>query len=478
MLRICSVLLMTLILSACISVPDKVWQPICNKGQSYINPPKLEAYTCAATGKGRSIACSLKKDDRDAPNSLRVAYLEYPEKSLDGTAPESRDACQLQAILDTIKKQKESSGRPLLVSVYVHGWHHDASPDSENRKKYPNMLARYYDSLKKINKNDEDNYDVLGIYVGWRGESNKLPLLNSLTIGGRAKVADKVGKDSQLKAELNKIADTMRVDDRNRMIVMGHSLGGRVLSRAFMSDLKQGTVQPLGERVVITTVNPAIGAEAYLPLYVSNNVSTESRVPTWVNFTSEDDWATKNTYKFAGSVGLLRSHADDSKLCTKQAVGHYQDYITHRVSVHSCGEENCEPMPEAYPGYWQVKGYSFFALHYDGLDHNKERLYPPVNQCVLMVEEPWTPGRGGDIQMETKGVCGDFAKHIYTVDKEAVKKIPMNGRLWNIFADKSVFDFSESSFWKVSTHNGYVQTDLTAMLVQLVFELELEGALK
>ena len=49
------------------------------------------------------------------------------------------------------------------------------------------------------------------------------------------------------------------------------------------------------------------------------------------------------------------------------------------------------------------------------------------------------------------------------------RKVPGDGRMWNIRTDAAVIESVNPSFWSFTNHNAYVQTNWTALLVELAF---------
>lgn len=301
-LLLCSVIGMF----GCHTIPDKQWVPVCEPGRACddqaldraIQPPKDSIYIDSSGWHTRRVPPS----EVQPPNWVRTefvkAYLEFDQQG------RPFDPHQLEAIQRYLKPATGAPPTtPLLVLVYVHGWHHNAdtsqTEETANVVKFDYLLARAVDSLKRTG---HENYHVLGIYVGWQGEQTRVPVASLLSIGERAAVADAIGKpqasdgatEGRLRDSLQKIANGMRNrHDDSRMIVIGHSLGGRILSRAFMSELEQGRPEPLGPGTIINPINAAIGADAYRTVFER----PESRIapagpPTWINITGDTDHAT------------------------------------------------------------------------------------------------------------------------------------------------------------------------------------------
>lgn len=91
--------------------------------------------------------------------STDLHYLEYKENG------EKFDSMQL----DAINRAIANSDKPVYLVVYVHGWHNNASIDETNPSLdttgFPYLLAR-----RNFQKPD---MNVIGIYIGWRGEESK-----------------------------------------------------------------------------------------------------------------------------------------------------------------------------------------------------------------------------------------------------------------------------------------------------------------
>lgn len=130
----------------------------------------------------------------------------------------------LQAQLDGVIEQIASFA-PRTVLLYVHGWHNDASPDSE--KKGGDM----YDVDELLHQmQDVGGGKVMAIYVGWRGESKK-SVFRWLTVEDRRKVARSIGSSPAFQSFLAKVAQAGRTAGANTVFA-GHSLGAALMGKA------------------------------------------------------------------------------------------------------------------------------------------------------------------------------------------------------------------------------------------------------
>jgi hypothetical protein len=159
-----------------------------------------------------------KKDNYD------LAFIEYSERG----NVFSRE--RLSGVIRHIEaEEKNPSG--IMVIVYVHGWKHNASLESNNVRKFRKLL-------KTISKKQLSNRKVIGVYVGWRGETFKHEPLKTLTYWGRKNVARQVGSGgvSELLLKLNKITSSADKEDKNILAIAGHSFGGAIILSA-MKDI-------------------------------------------------------------------------------------------------------------------------------------------------------------------------------------------------------------------------------------------------
>lgn len=120
-------------------------------------------------------------------------------------------------------EQEEQKPDGVMVLVYVHGWHHNASNDSQD-------VIAFRKTLSIINKNRFDNRKVIGVYVGWRGESLSINPVNLITYWGRKNTARQVGNGgvTELFMRLERITSNNSENNKNIFVISGHSLGAAV----------------------------------------------------------------------------------------------------------------------------------------------------------------------------------------------------------------------------------------------------------
>ena len=151
--------------------------------------------------------------------------------------------------LECVEKEIEelatnSSLKAVTVIIFVHGWKNDASDRAPNLRGFQDFLRTQKSSLLVGGK---DQGAVLGIYIGWRGQVfpgqeavNVLP--RQLSIFNRGQAASRVaylGAQTAILTVAGHAREKLGSDQSKnlRVIVIGHSLGGRVVEEALTSAL-------------------------------------------------------------------------------------------------------------------------------------------------------------------------------------------------------------------------------------------------
>ncbi len=303
-------------------------------------------YRTQVTDKPCELNCDKANLIKQAENDYTLGFVELDDQG------QFYDRGQVDALIKLLKNEKE----PQYVTVFVHGWHHNASDNDFN-------VRRFKDSLKELKKNNPA-YKVIGIYVGWRGETLSLPLLRMVTFWDRKVVSEEVGRNALLDFLL-RIESAVKPDthSHNRLLTIGHSLGASVLFNALHQVLLQRLIQPentaprsgFGDLVVL--INPALEAIRFATLReAANRLShdhgfSHQQKPVLLITTSEADSTTKNT--FAISRKLTTVFEKHRPLTTSQyeptseekalseweldntSVGHVEQFITHRLEANT-----------------------------------------------------------------------------------------------------------------------------------------------
>lgn len=340
----------------------------------------------------RSASLQEYADPANPELAYTLGFVEFDDQG------QLHDRRQMAALLDYLYEQ--ASRNALLINVFVHGWHHNAAPGDDN-------IANFRDSLLKLSKLERVDARmsgraprrVVGVYVGWRGESWEIPVLNTLTFWDRKATAQKVGHGgiteffSKLE-QLRDVADNLRdgTDDvQSRLVVLGHSFGGAVVYSALSQILMERFVGTLGPAGISSSVrgfadltiliNPAFEAMQFTALSDMANERGSyfaDQPPVLVVLTSEADWATKYAFrlgrvfstlldKHRETVRVNRATGEDQRIgqwgADTTAVGHFKPYITHElVPDETLNGADIETIMKAVRRGWKDDGPGVSAM--------------------------------------------------------------------------------------------------------------------
>ena len=262
------------------------------------------------------------------------------------------DRRQMTTVLDRFMVEDHTNG--LLMVVFVHGWKHNASFEDENVKMFRANLAEFAEMERQLNQEGgRKPRRVAGVYVGWRGLSNKAWLLRQLTFWDRKNTAQEVGRGgvTELYSRLEDLRNNSRVLHRReaqrtptQLIIVGHSFGGALTYSALAPLLVERAVQtsPVNDAVgairgfgdLVVLVNPAFEAARFQVLYSLATNQTWYLTNQSVNlavFTSKTDDATRVAFPLGRCASTAwEKHRDSSqKKANLSAIGHFGPFTTH-----------------------------------------------------------------------------------------------------------------------------------------------------
>ena len=214
-----------------------------------------------------------------------------------------------------------SATKNLLLVVFIHGWHNDAS-------NYPHKDVETFTTL--LNKIGQaapvrNKYNVYGVFLAWRGERIRGPNetfnqiltpVRSLTFYSCKATASTIADRGFLRDDIYRLTDAARSRTSDSAkpvtIVIGHSFGGLILEEAIANDMahpRLGGPKRMADLVLmlnpasdsmITAITERAFQESPPPAAQPPLPDGEPR-PTMISITSQTDNATG----LAFNVGTL-----------------------------------------------------------------------------------------------------------------------------------------------------------------------------
>lgn len=262
---------------------------------------------------------------------------------------------QLKRVSTRIKAE---STEPLFVVIYIHGWNHNAS---EHLITGAGDLYDFREMLKDLGKASGKN--VMGVFVSWRGRS-----LATFPVGvdyfHRHAAARRVGgvAGAEVLHELG--AAARGANSKNRIVMIGHSLGGAILESAMAESISarvaMGSAQgqklkrndfPADLMISINSAESAIYARQLLSTFKNRGIKDIEGGPLIVSLTSQRDFITSAFWPMGnimgrwvpglnffntGVAGMYRRDPKNDKLRGTQAaahrstVGHFKALFSHQ----------------------------------------------------------------------------------------------------------------------------------------------------
>ena len=272
---------------------------------------------------------------------------------------------QLQRVTAKIKAE---SNEPLLLVVYIHGWNRNASA---SRFSGGGDLIHFRKMLKELG--EARGKKTIGVFVSWRGRS-----LSTLPVGvdyyHRHASARRVGGVAGTEV-LHEIGAAARgANSRNRIVMLGHSLGGAILESAMAESIAARVAMdsargrklkrkdfPADLCVTVNSAESAIYARQLLATFKNRGIKNVEGGPLMVSLTSRKDtvtsilspmgnilgrWVPGINFFNTGVAGMYRSDPANDKLrgtqgaAHRSTVGHFEPLFSHRYE--KVGEQKSE----------------------------------------------------------------------------------------------------------------------------------------
>lgn len=253
--------------------------------------------------------------------------------------------------------QTNAPDQRLSLVVFVHGWKHSAAADDGNMRTFRRLLHGLAQQEKVLPTGQRR---VVGLYVGWRGGSIDVPLLDALTFWERKSTAEKVavGAVRELFASLDKWRDdraprSQQEKNKIRMLTIGHSFGGLIVLNTMTGEFigsvvrKPQSLSRLGDLVVV--VNPALEGTRYEALHATasrvKQYRSDKQYPVLVTITGQDDQATRLAFPAARALSTMFEPvvSPAQQEANVQTLGHNPRYITHTLRTCDPTSADCTP---------------------------------------------------------------------------------------------------------------------------------------
>lgn len=288
---------------------------------------------------------------RDDSGRYYMGYVEFDDQGW------YHDIRQQQGLLSWLQAQRTSApDRRFLIVTYAHGWKHNASasdPDVGNFRKLLQTLAVQEQAAQRLDPARQAR-TVLGVYLGWRGESIRVPLFKELTFWTRKNAAERVGHRSakDLLMLLNQFrawsngwctSNILAGPHETQLVFLGHSFGGLLMYNALQTEITDRalrlnqaghfrTAKSFGDFVLL--INPAFEGASYESLWQAGLMRPypDTQRPVMAIVTSSADWATRLAFPLGRLYTYSQSAPQDGERASvMHTIGHLERYRTHTL---------------------------------------------------------------------------------------------------------------------------------------------------
>jgi fermentation-respiration switch protein FrsA (DUF1100 family) len=263
-------------------------------------------------------------------------------------------------LLGAVQAASDTAAANGTVLVYAHGWHNGAEHGSESVKAFQDMVERAAKLDRASYPSQLGRGNILGVYVGWRGDSipsDGITKLASyaLTFWDRKSAAHAIGQSGGAYELFLRLSAIRKINKASRLVVHGHSFGGAIvyssIAQAMVEQIRRDAgdspdeMEPLADLIVL--INPAFEAMRLRPqLDLARSQEYKPNLPPrLIIITTEADQATGIAFPIGRAIATLPdAYADQhSPEQNRTAVGHYIPFVTHQlheVAASDCHEKS------------------------------------------------------------------------------------------------------------------------------------------
>ena len=258
--------------------------------------------------------------------------------------------------LDGLVEDTDAKKNGAIILVFVHGWQENADVVNATVRCFRRMLYTWYQD------EGPDGRRIIGVYVGWRGQSQRLPLLKYLTFWTRKKAAHKIGRGDMDEllvhlGDLKRRLMTFEPPEKRygtRLVIIGHSFGGAIVFSALDNILKKNTLESIvpfqhgesnevgvisaGDTDLVVLLNPAFETLLYSGLAEATTNCTKFNLyqnTVLMTIGAENDSATGVDFPVGQFFPTLLQNFktnSDERMMNKTALGHYTRYFNYQLT--------------------------------------------------------------------------------------------------------------------------------------------------
>lgn len=169
--------------------------------------------------RARAVQIATEHRSVETFKDFKIGILEIGDDGLVNTKQKTQ-------VVDLVTSEMKNGG---LVVVFVHGWHHGPRTCDRDLCCFRRVMDHIATNRRTVP--GKENQNVVGIYIGWRGEAIAKRGVNIVTIKNRKTVAERIGRTAG-KEFLLELHDMWARNPSMKLVSVGHSLGGAFLFKA------------------------------------------------------------------------------------------------------------------------------------------------------------------------------------------------------------------------------------------------------
>lgn len=322
--------------------------------RSMIKGAAIEDFAWNETKAGET---GMAAESREYPFSIGI--VEYDDQG------RAWSDAQVEAVKGLVSGTLAS--QDALIVTFIHGWKNNCTTCNGNLACFREVLALLSGVERDLARVVQaPPRPIVGIYIGWRGKTMRIPIADSLSAFSRKTTADRVGgRTSDVTSFLSWLNEakvrvnlpTPRSPLGSRLIVVGHSFGADVLFGAIAGHLSAqlgaSTVDGSGLHAtafadLTVLVDPALEASAYHRFDVeARQKFAKGQLPLLVTVQATNDQVTHVVFPIERALMSLADSAASKQDygASLATIGHYAPYYTH--SLCQPGRPGCVAGAEA-----------------------------------------------------------------------------------------------------------------------------------